>query len=138
VPTDRHEVRIEGAEVDGGPTRDLGRVDMEQGIPTLHQLRHLLDRLDGAHLVVGPLAVHGAGVIVDQRGELTHDDAAAAVDRCNPNLPVQARRLPHGGVLHRRGRQVVAAAGACDAARASRWFKALLKSSNCTWRSPGV
>ncbi len=58
VRADAHQVRIEGAQVGGDVPARGGGVDVDGHAGVAAQRHHLVDRLEGAHLVVGPLAMH--------------------------------------------------------------------------------
>ena len=99
------EVGVQGAEVHRHVAARGGGVDVDRdpGLPA--QRHHLADRLERAHLVVGPLAVHERGP--GQRGvgepgpQLRRVEPAGAIDPQDLDGRGARRRVADGGVLDR-------------------------------------
>ena len=97
VRADAHQVGVEGAEVGRHVPAGGGGVDVDGHARVAAERDHLVDRLEGAHLVVGPLAVHEGGTRQPRRPESGAQrvdvDPAGAVDRAASRpAPVGPRR----------------------------------------------
>ncbi len=91
---DAQQVHPETSDVESDLAGALGGVAVDQGSPAAGQLGRLVDRLDGAGLVVREHQADEGGVVAKRLLENVETDTAVVVDADFGQIPAVARQPP--------------------------------------------